>query len=168
MELHADLLSLFATAGWHSDWKFVVPTDNSHDHPAFNVLSRFGGLHLKPYADSGVECATADVDIRPLEHRSPTVDRWESHLATTLVGFALASDTYAQLWIAADSRVFASNDVNDCLGYVGDGFNSAIRNVLTGVRHQPLLAPGETGVNYYGEDYHAGDPRVYNWQSSVG
>ncbi|EMI53025.1 SUKH-3 domain-containing protein [Rhodopirellula sallentina] len=168
MELHAKLLPLFTSAGWHSDWQFDVPTRIPHDHPAFNVLGRFGGLHIKPDTDSGVECATADVDIRPLEHRWPTVDRWQSHLATTLVGFAVASDTYEQLWIASDSRVFTSNDITEYVGYVGDGFNAAMLNLLTGVRHRPLLAPGETGINYYGEDYHAGDPRIYNWQPSVG
>jgi len=168
MELHANLLPLFASAGWHPDWRFDVPADTPNGHPVFSILSRFGGLHIKPETDSGVDCATADVDIRPLNNRWPTVDRWQSHLATTLVGFALASDTYEQLWVASDSRVFASNDITDHVSYVGDCFNTAMHNMLAGVRHRPMLAPGETGITYYGEDYLASDPRIYNWQSSVG
>jgi hypothetical protein len=168
MELHANLLPVFTSAGWHPDWQFDVPARIPDGHPAFSVLKRFGGLHIKPETAEGLECAAADVDIRPLDHRWPAVDLWESHLATRLVGFALASDTYEQLWIASDSRVFTSNDITEDVGYVGDCFNTAIHNILTGVRHRPLLAPGKTGVTYYGEDYLAGDSRIYNWQSSVG
>ena len=162
------MLPLFTSAGWHSDWQYDVPARIPNDHPAFNILCLFGGLHIQPDTDSGLECATADVDIRPLEHRWPTIDRWESHLATKLVGFALASDTYEQLWLASDSRVFATNDITESIGYVGDCFNTAMHNMLTGVRHQPMLGAGESGINYYGEDYLADDPRIYNWQSSVG
>ena len=168
MELDASLIPLFAAAGWQADWQFDVPTGIPNNHPARTLLGRFGGLHIKPESESGLECATADVDIRPLDHRWPTVDHWELLLATTLVGFALASDTYEQLWVASDSRVFSSNDITDHVGYVGDCFNSAMRNILTGIRHRPMLAPGETGINYYGEDYLAGDLRIYNWRPSVG
>ena len=168
MKLSAELECYFNKAGWHNGWKFEVPDHIPSDHPAYLILHRYGGIHVQPEVVSGFECATADIQFQPLEHRSETVDKWQDLLSTHLIGFGLASKSYEQLWAASDNRIFTSNDVTDDFGFVGDCFNSSILNLLTGVRHRPMLPPGKSGLKYYGENYLNGDPRIYNWTKYVG
>jgi len=126
MMLDPDLVPYFARAGWHDAWKSPEPLSVPKDHPAFCILQRFGEIHVHPTTESGHECGVGDVHFQQIGHRWGIVDEWEAWLNTRFVGIALASESWEQLWIVDDGRIFSTNDVTDNLGFVGDGFNDAI------------------------------------------
>ncbi len=156
-------IAAFEAAGWNSARRIAVHDAVPSNHPAHELLACFGGLHVFPESNTGVECGTSDVDFQFVEHRWYDIGEWEKLLETRLCGVALASETYEQIWLAADERVFAINDVTDGFSFVGANIVDAIGNLLSGIRHRPLLPPGKTGTIIYGETMLVGDPRVYEW-----
>lgn len=163
MQPPIQFIAAFEAAGWSNTRHVAVHDAVPVDHPARELLASFGGLHVFPKSDSGIECGTSDVDFQFVDHRWHVIDEWEKLLAVRLCGVALASKTYEQIWLAADGRVFASNDVTDDFSFVGAEINDAIGNLLSGIRHRPLLLPGETRTMIYGETMLSGDPRIYEW-----
>ena len=154
----------FADAGWTGEARDIgtAPVD---EHVGWNVLRSFNGLHVHPDSSDGIECATNDIHF---QHVTPLCDRaekWQSLLETQFIGIALTHKKYCVLWIANDGSVFTSDDITDIFGFVGHDIHVAIRNELMGIRSRPLMENNETVLNYYGEDYNRGDPRLFDWQN---
>lgn len=159
----SQFITAFEVAGWTSMRHVKVHDDVPLNHPAHKLLASFGGLHINPLCDRGAECGTSDIMFQYVEHRFECVDEWEKRLAVELCGVALASRTYMQVWLAADGRVFGSNDITDQFCFVGATIDNAIFNLLSGVRVRPLLPPGQTETMMYGDKVQLGDPRLYAW-----
>jgi hypothetical protein len=162
-----EFVTAFESAGWSHARLVVVHPEVPVDHPAHDLLACFGGLHVFPESEGGIECETSDVDFQFVEHRLQVVDEWERLLAVRLCGIALASATYEQIWLAGDGRVFATNDLTDQFSFVGAQIDDAIGNLLSGIRRRPLLPPGKIETKIYGETLLAGDPRVYEWNAKL-
>ena len=159
----AQFAAHFVAAGWSENRTVTPDARVPREHPAWELLSSFDGIHITPTTDSGVECATSDIAFRFLADRCNVVSDWESRLGTVLIGVALTSKKYGHLWIAQDGRFFSSNDVTDSFSFVADDFHDCVKNFLTGVWHKPLLAPGETTAMIYGVNLTLGDDRIYDW-----
>ena len=153
----------FVAAGWTESRRIPVVQSVSQSHPAYAILASFGGLHVKPQTERGIECRTADIAFQSVDHRLCIVDEWQDKLGIQFCGVALAAETYEQIWVATDGRVFASNDITDDFFFVAKSMTDAIINLLSGIRHQPLLLLGSSDITIYGETILRHDPRIYQW-----
>jgi hypothetical protein len=157
MNLSPFLIPYFREAGWHEDWQSPDGDDVPETHPAREVLTRFSGIHIQGKFN--------DIEFTLLDEPTNIINVWEDLLFTELIGIALASQTYEELWMASDGRLFSTNIiVATHFFFVGECFNRAVENLVIGIRCRPLLRPGQTGVDCYGENYLEKDPRIYDWK----
>jgi len=126
-------------------------------------LTSFDGIHVHPDSSDGIECATNDIQFQNVAPLCERAEKWQSLLKTRFVGIAFTHKQYCVLWIAIDGCVFTSNDITDIFGFVATDISVAIHNELVGIRNRPLMDDDETVLNYYGEDYNRGDPRLFDW-----
>lgn len=162
----AEFESNFATAGWSGAWRHLPDDQIPLGHPAHEVLTRFGGLHVYPSCDTGIECATSDIEFAFLTAQEPAAE-WEPQLKVQLVGIAHTFGTYQQLWLSNDNRYFATDDMTDTFAFVADNFQDAVRHCLAGLRMRPLLPASDSSVMIYGETMTDGDSRLYDWTTSA-
>jgi len=152
----------FADAGWSGEPRDLdAPSGDAHI--GWSVLRSFNGFHVHPHSSDGIECATNDIEFQNVAPLCERAEKWQSLLRTRFVGIAFTHKQYCVLWIANDGCVFTSNDITDVFGFVGADIGVAITNELTGIRNRPLMDAGDTVLNYYGDDYNRGDPRLFDW-----
>lgn len=131
-------------------------------HPASSVLREFAGLHVVPEQTRGVECAPADVmfaweDISPFED----IEECSAVLGSRLRCVGSSQEGYNKLLIDTRLRVFSYTLAEEFI-YEGTGVLTALDRLLRGLRGRPVLLPGQLVACVWGEDYSAGDPRVFN------
>lgn len=159
-----ELKANFTRAGWTGEPRDVNQPSNDN-HVGWKVLRAFNGLHVHPDSTSGLECAANDVHFQNVTPLCEVAEKWQTLLNTRLMGIAFTHKRYAVLWIASDGFVFTSNDITDVFGFVGKNIGIAIRNEMTGIRGNPLMADDESILSYYGDDHHRGDSRLFDWHS---
>ena len=155
------VLKLFMDAGWHPGRTVTIPASIEATHPAFTILTSFGGLRVGQ-CGAGLECATGDVNFHYLQSSSPGI--WTSLLNARLIGIAEVHDSYADLFASSDGRIFELSSIDNEFCLQGLDFRSAMESILLGKRARPMLRPDQTHVVLYGEKLTTSDPQVYHWE----
>jgi hypothetical protein len=133
------------------------------NHPAWQALSRFGGLHVHPDGDAGIECATSDVDFNS-PHAPPEVAKWAQLLRSTLVPVAEVHRCHGLLCIASDGACYGSSYIHDAFYFEGERLEVALERMLFGKRARPMLRPDQSQVSLYGRNFSRGDQEVFPWR----
>ncbi|MBP6633069.1 MAG: SUKH-3 domain-containing protein [Kofleriaceae bacterium] len=152
----------FVAAGWDPSRRVPVPAYVSGDHPAWQVLSRFGGLTVGS-CGAGVECATSDVAFGACapDAQDDDLAAWQRLLSTTLVIVATVHHDHGELLVDSSSRYFGRSLVHDAFYFHGDSFAAALDGLLLGLRPRPMLRPGQRVVSMFGIDITADSPELY-------
>ena len=154
------VVAMFRQAGWHADRAVPVPGCVPPQHPAFAVLTMFGGLRVGEVGP-GENCARSDLVFQFVVDfdDAPT---WSQRLSTVLVGVALVHHEHVELYVDSEGRCFTAS-LNDVFCLAGLSVGDAFEVLLLGRRLRPLLPPGAVSVQAYGEEYGRGDPRLFDW-----
>ncbi len=160
----AKVLEKFTMAGWQPLRCVAVPAFVPDDHPAWQVLAQFGGLAVGT-CGPGIECATGDVVFRASEPdgRDDEVSAWQQLLNTTLVSVGDVHHGHGELFIDTTSRCFGRSYIHEAFYFEGSSFETAIENILLGVRSRPVLRPDQRSVSLYGVDFTAESPETYHY-----
>ena len=158
------VLPLFASAGWSKERRARVPEDISPSHPAYEVLSQFSGITVRPANTRGETCPPLVIGFQFLandrEHQE-----WETILGCRLVCIAALDDGDAILSIGSCGRCFGASQIHDAFHFFGEEFSIAAENILLGRRARPLLHPKQRSVSLYGDQFERGDPLLYSHAS---
>jgi len=161
--LSPSVLRLLKAAGWRANRKVAVSPSVPANHPAWQALSSFGGLHIYPDGDAGIECATSDIDFNS-PAATPELAEWAQLLRSTLVPVAGVHRSHGLLCIASDGTCFGSSYIHDAFYFEGDRLDVAIERMLLGKRARPMLRPDQSQVTLYGQTFARGDQGVFAWQ----
>ena len=164
--LNSTVLRLLDTAGWRADRNVSVSGSVPLDHPAWRVLSSFGGLRIRPEEDSGIDCAASDIDFNSPAAPSE-VTRWAELLRSTLVPIAEVHNYHGLLCIASDGTCYGSSYIHDAFYLEGERFEIALERILLGKRARPMLRPEQSEVMLYGQTFLRGSAEVFVWQSQA-
>jgi hypothetical protein len=162
--LSPSVVRLFELAGWHSGRSVPVRIEIPDRHPACEVLASYGGLHVRPQEDSGLECGTSDVEFNA-PHKGSDVAKWEALLETELVSVAEVGAAHSVLCVALDGACYGSSYIHDAFYFEGENFGVAVEGLLLGKMARPMLHPKQSQVSMYGRQYSAGDPDVFDWRA---
>jgi len=161
------VLPLFAAAGWHTDRRVTLPDSLDRgalqDHPALEILETLAGLHVGR-CDSGIECATSDIEFGSLGDRYEDVTWWEEALDTHLVEIAQVDHGHGLLYIGADGRGFVLSYIHDLFSFVGETFGETVDRLLRGLRVRPMIRSDQVRVTAYGIEYTRDSPEVYDYR----
>jgi len=162
------VLNKFVMAGWQPSRCVAVPAFVPDNHPAWQVLRQFGGLTVGT-CGPGIECASSDVVFRASEpdDRDDELSGWQQLLNTTLVSVADVCHGHGELFIDTNSRCFGRSYIHDAFYFEGDSFETAIENILLGVRSRPMLRPDQASVTLYGHDFTAESPETYHYARAM-
>ncbi|OYP36578.1 SUKH-3 domain-containing protein [Rhodopirellula sp. MGV] len=155
----------FHLAGFKHDRSVPVASSVPFDHPAHDLLARFGGLHIGVGEDNEMLGGVRnDVAFEPTG-RYGEIDQWERLLKTRLVGVAGTHHRHGLLYVSDDERFFNLSGMHDAMGFAGRGVRNAIDNLLFD-ESKPMIRPEQTSVAWYGIDYFHGDPALYDYTKS--
>jgi hypothetical protein len=161
-ELPHDVRHFFIAAGWHVGRRVTIPSEVPSNHPAAVILSEFSGLTVGQ-TGAGEECATSDVEFRPIWPDDGILDIWGGLLKTRLIGVAEYYHRHGELYVDDYGRWFAASLMDDTFCFEGDSFSEAMERLLLGRRCRPMLRPDQSQVSSYGEVFSSDDPRVYKY-----
>ncbi|WP_336520718.1 SUKH-3 domain-containing protein [Planctellipticum variicoloris] len=146
----------------------VAVEDISSDHPAFDILEQFSGLHVGAGPDGEMlEEIFNDICFEPARNDDPVVLRWSELLDSALVGFAECHHRHGALFVSADGRVFCQSYMHDAFAYQADDFQTAIDGLLFGVRSKPMLRPDQESVRWYGIRHERGSLELYDYAKGI-
>jgi hypothetical protein len=148
----------FVKAGWHHSYRFAHDLDQIVGHPAHEIMSRFGGLHIDPMDINQLEKRTADIQFMSLQDKDPLVQQWEQELGTKLIGIAEFERGHMELYVSSEGKFFANCIVAPLFLFVGHTFEKAVRKLILNDRMQLMFLPNETSNRWYGEIVKPGDP----------
>jgi hypothetical protein len=160
MTIPSSIMKLFADAGWKPGRAVAVDPEVPKAHPAYAILAAFSGLHVGVAGADGEEIARSDIEIGFVAESEPTVTAWEKVLGTELVGIGRVHNGHVELYVSSSGRVFSCSAVHKAFMFEGSSFGAAAEGILTGRKARLMLPPDKTSVRLFGDDFHAGDPRV--------
>ena len=130
----------FVLAGYSR--RFNVDVDDSvpRDHPAYEILQHFDGLHIHPNLQSGIECAPADIAFQLINSIPQLAAEWQTRLETSLIGIALVAGGNDQLWVSTNNKFYMTSNETKIFGEIGDSFDEVIENLLEGRKLRELEA----------------------------
>jgi hypothetical protein len=161
--LNPAVTNLLLAAGWRADRAVSVANSIPKNHPAWHALSTFGGLHIRPEEDAGIECGSSDIDFNA-PPPPDEVSRWARLLGTILVPIAEVHGRHGILCVASDGTCYGSSYIHDAFYFEGERLGIAIERNLLGKRSRPMLRPDQSQVTLYGQTFVRGDPGLFPWQ----
>ena len=159
--------ALFVEAGWRPGRRVLVSGLAGLDHPGAAILEAFDGLLVgSPPLTEAVTVARDNVTFGPVEERGDLVAAWEACLRTRLIGVGTAQDGYEEVWVSAAGFWFLNSTVAEGFALAGESFAEAMECSLRRSRRvRPMLLPGETSVELYGQTYGREHPDLFRaWQ----
>jgi hypothetical protein len=163
VQIPQSIQPLFVAAGWQSNRRVPVNPNVPVGHPAHDILSELGGLHVGQRGP-GIECATSDVKFDFCDGDSETVDIWSRLLEARLVGVAELDKGYGWLLVDASGRCFGADLVSDNFYFYGATFDEAVERLLAGRRARPVIRPDQDQVYLYGENFTRGHPALFDFR----
>ena len=165
----------FYLGGWHR-WRRARTVTNAvpREHPAFEILQSFSGVHVHPWRKRGITSATSDIAFGHCESVANygdenDIDKWASVLGTQLVGIAEFGCSHCHLWIAGDNRCFESFIVAEGFFWIANSFDDAFHQLMTGAgQPKPMMRPDQHSIEAFGETLARNDQRLYNWKVHSG
>lgn len=160
----AKVLEHFVIAGWHEKRCVPVLAFVAKNHPASQVLAQFGGLTVGT-CGPGIECSSSDIVFgasKP-DDGDDELTTWQELLKTRLVSIADVHHGHGELLIDMKSRCYGRSYIHEAFYFEGNCFETAISNVLLGIRSRPMLRPDQDSVTLYGVDYTAESPETYHY-----
>ncbi|PYV49415.1 MAG: hypothetical protein DMG94_01020, partial [Acidobacteria bacterium] len=134
------VLPLFVAAGWRPGRCVNVPSAVPVSHPAFAVLSEFGGLTI------GQVGLDEKIAFRELDLYEKITKVWEGLLGSQLIGIAEVHNAHGELYMDATGRYFGASYIHDAFYFEGSSFSEAIPKLILGGRAQPMLRPDRDHV----------------------
>jgi hypothetical protein len=169
MLIPEELLSHFQSAGWRPGRSVSLPdsitAQISAGHPALPILAAFSGITVGK-CKAGEQCATSDVAFGFVE-RSYQADVWSGLLGTVLVGIASVHHDHGELYVDLAGRFYGVSTIHDATCYEGTSFGEAMRGLLCGIRCRPMLRPDQQSVTFYGDEFTADSPEVYDYSRAL-
>jgi SUKH-3 immunity protein of toxin-antitoxin system len=162
MELPSSVRAAFATAGWAAPRQVTVPPVVPRQHPAYEILTEFGGLKIGQVG-RGEECAKSALTFEYVES-NPAIPAWADLLQSQLIGVAEIDNGHAELYVDASGRFFFASCIHDAFAFAGVSFGEAMECVLLGRRSKPMLRPDQSSIEMWGEVFTSDDPRVYTYR----
>ena len=151
----------FVTAGWRVGRKCGVDARVQTDHPAKIVLASFGGLSVGD-TGKGVECAKSNIAFEFVDERDWLLSDWPVLNALGLVGIGWVQNEHGVMAIASDGKCFGASAVHDAFYFEGETWEEAVYRSLVGYKSRPILLPGQSCVELYGEVNRPGHPGLYS------
>ena len=161
-ELPQSVRGIFSAAGWKADRQVPVPAPVPHEHPAYAVLSEFGGLTVGRNG-AGKECAKHKLVFGYIEPDREVL-RWTDLLQSQLVGVADIEAGHGELYVDASGRWFFRSCIHDAFAFEGASLAEAMECELLGRRSQPMLRPDQSRVVMWGKVFTPDDPRIYRYR----
>jgi len=162
-----DLFSFFKSAGWYPGRAVDLPPGLGQQlpegHPAFRILSEFGGLTVGKVG-RGQQCASSDVAFGFVDAADYQIEIWNDLLGTILVGIAEVHHAHGELYVDTAGRCFGVSLMHDAFYFEGESFGDAMRGLLLGRRSRPMLRPDQETVTLYGIDYDVNSPELYKYR----
>lgn len=122
--LNSTVTRFLEEAGWRSNRSVPVKGSVPEDHPAWRALSAYGGLHIHPDSDAGIECATSDIDFNS-PNTPPEVTQWSRLLRSNLVPIAEVHRSHGLLCVASDGACYGSSYIHDAFYFEGESLEVA-------------------------------------------
>ena len=156
----------FLDAGWHHGRAVAVPPSIPREHPAWDVLTAFGGLViLEREPEPDPEWPPVEELAFRVLHPCPAVTEiWGGLLGSRLVGVADVHNAHGELYLASDGRCFGSSCIHIAFYFYGASFAEAVEGMLLGRRARPMLQPGQAYITLYGERFTADSPELYRYK----
>ncbi len=160
--LPARLVWRFVVSGWYPGRRRGLHDGIPKDHPAAEILVRFGGLTVGRVGD-GKECATSDIQFRAIGSAAPDILAWNALLQTTLVGIGEVDHGHGELYIDSHGRCYGLSSIHDAFYFERDTFGEAVERILLGRRSLPMLRPDRESVDLYGITHTANHPDTHSY-----
>ncbi len=152
---------LLAEAGWTSGRRAPVSDTIPKTHPAAAILESLSGFRIGEIGP-GLECAKSDVNFRAVDDGREDIASLEDLLGEILVGIAEVHEAHGELYLDGRGRCFGVSLMHSATWFEGKSLDVALERLLTGLRPQPILLPGQNDVMFFGETYGAGDARLFD------
>ena len=160
-----ELQAPFLLAGWSSGRRVSVSADVPTGHPAVEVLANLAGLAVG-VTGPGIECAASDISFGESPDRLPEADALEVAFESRLIAIAEIHNGHGQLLMDEAGRCFGVSLMHAATWFEGAILAAALRSLLTGLKGRPILLPGQTAVELYGQTFVEGDTALYDLTSA--
>lgn len=156
----------FTDAGWYAGRSVPVSADLPRDHPAWTILSTFGGLRIIERPSDPEWDPMVMLAFRPFHFPQPTFQKtWSRLLGCPLVSIADVDNSHGELFLADDGRCFGESCVHDAFWFYGESFSAVIEGILLGrlSPSRPMLRPDQEYVKMRGEYFTQDSPELYRY-----
>lgn len=134
-------------------------------HPAATVLLELEGLSVGD-CEAGEECARSDIAFGRNEQleQDRAILAWQSVLGTELVCIGEVHHFHGALFMDSSGACYQSSQIHEAFSFEGATLGAAVERILLGRKGQPMLLPGQSSVQMYGEKITASHPKLYRYR----